>query len=116
MKDGTAARRVVEPNFAAQSLNDLLDDAEAEAGSSLLPGGGAVALRELFEDMRLEVNGNTGAMIAHRNANDVAIVLHCDQDFFACRREFDRVREQIVNTLSKPVGIGIHFAGRRRGI
>lgn len=116
MKDGAAARRVVEPNFAAQSLNDLLDDAEAEAGASLLPGGGAVGLRELFEDMRLEVIGNTGAMIANRYANDVAIVLHCDQDFFACRREFDRVREKIGNNLSKPVGIGIHFAGRRRGI
>src|SRR6202795_3736540 len=116
MKDGAAARRVVEPNIASQSLNDLLDDAEAEAGASLLPGGGAVGLRELFENVRLEVIGNTGAMIANRYANDVAIVLHCDQDFFTCRREFDRVREQIGNNLSKPVGIGIHFAGRRRGI
>ena len=116
MKDSAATRRVVEPNIASQSLNDLLDDAEAEAGSTLLPGGGAVCLREFFEDMRLEVIGNTGAMIANRYANDVAIVLHCDQDFFTCRREFDRVREKIGNNLSKPVGIGIHFAVSRCGV
>src|ERR1700676_5754275 len=116
MKDSAAARRVVEPNIASQSLNDLFDDAKAEAGSALLPRSGAVGLREFLENMRLEVIRNTAAVIAHRYTNNVAIVLHCDHDVSACRREFDRIREQIGNNLGKPVGIGMDVAASRRGI
>src|SRR5665811_902977 len=99
MKDGAAARRVVEPNIASQPLDDLLDYAEAEAGPFLLPGACAVGLREFLENVRLEVTRNTGAVIPHRHTNNVAIVLYCDQNFFARRREFDRVREKIGNNL-----------------
>src|ERR1700682_6501794 len=116
MKDSAAARRVVEPNIASQSLNDLFDDAEAEAGSALLPGSGAVGLREFLENMWLEIIRTTAAVIAHRYTNNIAILLYCDQDFSACRREFDRIREKIGNNLSKPVGIGIHFTVSRRSV
>src|ERR1700682_3864740 len=116
MKDSAAARRVVEPNIASQSLNDLFDDAKAEAGSALLPGSGAVGLREFLENVRLEVIRNSGAMIAHRYANNIAIVPYRDEDFAACLREFDRVRKKVGNNLCKPVGIGIHVTVSRRRI
>ena len=52
------ASGIAEAYLAAQSFNDLLDDAETETGSAPLPGVGGVGLGEFLENMRFEFIGN----------------------------------------------------------
>src|SRR5260221_1298303 len=116
MKDRAAAGRIIEAHLAAEARDDLLDDAQPEAGAALLPGVRGIGLRKLREDALLEILRNAVAVVSHGDTDGRAPVLDRDHDFFAPRREFDRVREEVGDDLEQPVRVATDVAGVRRGV
>src|SRR5664279_3056349 len=86
-----AAVRIVEADGAAQSPDDLFDDAQPKTGAALLPRVGVIGLCKLLKDARLEFLGNTVAMVAHGDQNLAVTAFDRNHDFFTPRGEFDRV-------------------------
>ena len=116
MENRAAAGRVTKVHRAAEPSDDLLDDAQTEAGAAVYAGVRGVRLREFLEDTGLEAVGNAVAVVPHRDTDISATLLDRDHHFLVWRREFDRIREQIGDDLDQPIGIAAHFAGFRRGI
>jgi hypothetical protein len=55
MKNRPASGRIIEPDLAAEPLDDLLDNAQPEARAALSPRIGSVGLGEFLEDVRPEL-------------------------------------------------------------
>ena len=73
-----ARRRI---NLAIHAHDDLPHNAEAEAGAGLMASIPGIGLREFFENPRLEVGRNTGAVVAHGDVSSVAPVFDRNGDF-----------------------------------
>src|SRR5262249_11406829 len=95
---------------------DLPDDAESESRTALLPRVGSVGLGELFEDPRFELGWNTAAVIANRDARDIASLLGRRHDLSSLRRKLDRVRQKVGDHLRQPIWISRHIACLGGGI
>ncbi len=106
MEDRASAGRVGKAHRAAKSIDDLLHDAEAQAGAALLPCVRGIGLRKSLEDARSELDWNAGTAIAHRKTDDMFSVLDRHYHFAIRRRKFDRIRKQVGHDLGKPVRIG----------
>src|SRR6185369_8907086 len=115
-KDRAAAIRIVETDGAAQSLDDLFDDAQPKAGAALLTRVRVIGLRKLVKDSRLEFLGNAVAMVAHGDQDPATPAFDRNHDFLAPRGEFDRVGEKIGDDLHEPIRIGANIIRRRRGV
>ena len=61
VKNSAATGRIIEMNVAAQTRDNLFDDAQAEPGPALPARIGGVGLREFFENARLELGRNAAA-------------------------------------------------------
>ena len=85
MENCPAPWRVIKTHVAAQSSDDLLDNAQSEAGATLLARVRSVGLRELLENAGFEVFRNALAVIPHGDTDRVAAVFGCDKDFLAPR-------------------------------
>ena len=105
VKNRAAARRVLKGRLAIEPVDDLLHNAEAKAGATLLPCIGTVGLREFLEDAGLEFVWNTRAMVSHRNTDGLGSRLDSDEHFFTGRRELDGVREEIGDDLHELVWV-----------
>src|SRR3984957_462076 len=109
VKDRAAAGRIGKAHFATEPIDDLLNDAEAKPGATLLAVVSGIGLSEFLEDERLEVDWDTQAVVAHRNANDVGFLLDRHHHFTIRRRKFDGIGKQIGDALEQPVRIGAHI-------
>jgi hypothetical protein len=63
------------------------------------------ALHEFLEDAGAVVLRHTGALVAHGDPRDRALVFDRDQNLAAARREFHRIGEKIDDDLRHPVRI-----------
>ena len=116
MKDRAAAGRVIEADLPAEPRDDLLHNAEPKAGTALLPRVRGIGLREFLENARLEVLGNAVAVVSNGDKDRTAPPFDCDYDFFAPRRKFDRIREQVRDDLDESIRVGAYFNGCRSGV
>ena len=71
VEHGAAARRIGKANLAVEAADDLLDDAQAQAGAAFLARVGIVGLREFLEHARPELVRNPGPVIAHRQTDAI---------------------------------------------
>ena len=81
------------------TLDDLLADMHAKAGSADLPLIGTVNLGELSEHQLARSVVNADAAVFHRYPHLPAVVLHRNRDTFALGRELQRIRQQIGHHL-----------------
>jgi hypothetical protein len=63
--DRATAWRIAEAHLAPEPCDDLLHDAQPEAGAAKLPGVRCIGLRKPLEDTLLEVLRNAVAEVPH---------------------------------------------------
>ena len=109
---------LVEGELAAEQIDQIAADREAEAGSAVLASGGAVSLRERLEDRRLQLLLDPDAGIADGQRDDraglaEALVAGLQppswrelQRHLAVVGELEGVREQVVEDLAQAVSVG----------
>ena len=91
VKNRAPAGGVLKADLAVEPIDDLLDDAQPEAGAALLACVRGVGLGELLENMGLEFVRNTMAMVSHRDTDRLVSRLDRDDHFFTGRRKLDGV-------------------------
>ncbi|MNW53510.1 hypothetical protein D3C74_310740 [compost metagenome] len=91
---------------AFQQGRQLAADGQAEAGSPIFAAGCAVGLLESFEYALQLGGGNADSGIADSQDNVFSLGADREGDRAVLRCEFDRIGQQIIHNLLKPVAIG----------
>src|SRR3989442_14109421 len=112
------AHDACEPDFAAEQGGELAADRKTQAGAAVLSARAGVSLLEGFEDQSLFFRRDANACVRHfdrhgswHEPKDGVLsgppardVLHPHLDL-ALRRELERIRQQVLEDLLKPLGI-----------
>ena len=99
--------------LATEQPCQITRDRQAEAGSAELAVGPAVGLPERLEDHSVLVRCDADASVAHVEP-DPSISCSDHERDSAALRELERVRQQILEDLQEPRGIGLERVGDAR--
>ena len=86
-------------------LRDMPRDRETEAQSAMRAGGAGITLSESFEDVGLQLQGNSTPRVGDFENRLVAVVCEPDRDVTTRRRELHGVREQVPRHLLDALGV-----------
>src|SRR5437660_932467 len=101
---GAFADAALDPHAAAEMLDDLAADVQAEAAAVRLGGQRVPDLAELVEDHALVGGIDPRAVVAHLDAKRARLLLERDADAAAARlAELGRVRKKIEHHLDDAV-------------
>src|SRR3954463_6152723 len=106
---GTLAATAIDPHAAAEVLDDLPDDVQAEAAAVRLGGERIARLAKLVEDQLLVGHINSRPVVAHFHAQRAALVAQRNADAPSSGlAELDGVGQQIEQHLDDAIDIGAH--------
>jgi len=89
-------------------LRDVVDQGEAKARTRDLPRAGAGSPIEPFKDVRLLVEGDANAAVAHPDHGVVAFVAEREVDRSRLARKLHRVPQQVDDGLLDRLPVGRH--------
>ena len=111
-------------DFAAEQAREFAADGETEAGAAIFAAGAGIRLLERLEDQLLLFQGDADAGIGHLEGDDGRRVVEDrmlgapaadggrdGQLHAALGGELEGVRQQVLQHLLQPLGVGHHAAG-----
>src|SRR5690606_25520456 len=111
---GAAADLALDPDLAAEELDQAPGDREAEAGAAEAAGGRRVDLRKGPEEAIAAILRDPDPVVADGEAEAIAALAELDPDV-ALRGEFDRVADEVGEDLAEARRVG-DAAGRAAGL
>ena len=112
MKCGSTARGAFDPDAAAVGLDDIFHDREPEPGAARVARAVLVDAVEAFEDVRLVVGGDSGAVVGDADAYFPVLARGGDADAEIIRATVaEGVAEQVRKNLLNPGSIDLGLEG-----